>query len=53
MLLIEAPGGTLKAEEVYIGLSREKIGDERYDCLLSPELMISRAFTTKQEVAAK
>jgi stage II sporulation protein GA (sporulation sigma-E factor processing peptidase) len=53
MLLIETPGGTLEAEEVYIGLSREKIGDGRYDCLLSPELMISRAFTTKQEVAAK
>jgi stage II sporulation protein GA (sporulation sigma-E factor processing peptidase) len=50
MMLIEAPGGTLKASEVYVGLSREKIGDERYDCLLGPELM---AFTTKQEVAAK
>jgi stage II sporulation protein GA (sporulation sigma-E factor processing peptidase) len=50
MLLIETPGETLKAGEVYIGLSREKIGDERYDCLLSPELMV---FTTKQEVAAK
>jgi stage II sporulation protein GA (sporulation sigma-E factor processing peptidase) len=50
LLLIETPGATLKASDIYIGLSREKIGDERYNCLLSPELM---AFTTKQEVAAK
>jgi hypothetical protein len=50
LMLIETPGGTLKAGEAYVGLSREKIGDERYNCLLSPELMV---FTTKQKVAAK
>jgi stage II sporulation protein GA (sporulation sigma-E factor processing peptidase) len=50
MLLIETPRETLRVEEVYVGLSRESIGDEHYDCLLGPELM---AFKTKQEVAAK
>ncbi len=38
-IIIETSTEKLKIEQVYIGLSSEKIGDERYSCILNPDLI--------------
>ncbi len=51
-IVIEALSESLTADDAYVGISRENIGDESYNCLLSPELMTFK--TQKQpEVAAR
>lgn len=38
LMMIETASEKLRIENVYIGISAGKIGDERYSCLLTPEL---------------
>ncbi len=51
-IVIDTQSESLTAEEAYVGISRENIGDGEYNCLLNPELITFK--TQKQlKVAAK
>lgn len=48
LMTIAKAGERLRIERVYIGISARKIGDDRYSCLLNPDLVSMN--TTKQSV---